>query len=394
MAITWTSGRNHISQIALPNPAHKTDASAPVSLIYYIKDAEARDLIAQLAAAGIKFTKATNAATTPEGVTWDNSGTAVTGTLKPTFQAAEAPLPAGFSTGDPRPDIYLVPAKNASGKDIFVEFVVVKINDTPTYAWEQLGDTEINFDNLGALAYADTATGSATLNTVDSASFSNIAVNVTSESYTPAGSIDVTLTQTATDIDITRGDYTPAGSVSKPTITVTPSTDTIYSKKTNGSVTAGSAASYTRGAFSGGSFTQGQDQWTAPELTTTVSGETLTISFNEGSFTPGTDTFTPASHDDDTFTPNDPTVVVLPTFEEKTVATDATAVLDTAPTFTGTKETGLKITAAKYDKATVNTHTFTGTAATIASSGTVSGAVDLTKTSKTITTTVSPDPKA
>lgn len=186
---------------------------------------------------------------------------------------------------------------------------------------------------------------------------------------------------------MTRGDYTPAGTVSKPNITVTPSTINVEVKKTAGSVTAGTAAQYQRGTFSGGSFAQGTDQFVAPVLTTSVSGETLTIGFSAGSFTQGSDTFTPASHGNDTFTPNTPTSVVLPTFEQKTVMESATAELEANPTFTGTKETGLKVTGVSYDKAGIQSQTFTGTQATITSSGTATGDVTLTKTDKTITIT-------
>jgi len=342
MAIEWTTGRSHISQITIPNAAHKTDASAPANLTYYVKDAEARDMIANLAAAGIKFTKSTTAGTTPEGVTWGDEPNTVTGTLKPTFQAAEAPLPSGFSVGDPRPNIYLVPDKNGKGQDVYVEFVVVQVSDSPvTYAWETLGNTEIDFEALGELAYADTATGSTTISTADSASFSN-------------GEVTASAT------------YTPAGTVGTPTITVTPSTGTVNSKATDGSVSAGTAASFTRGTFNGGSFTQGTDSFTAPTLTTSVSGETLTISFDEGSFTQGSDSFTAATHGEDTFSPNTPTSVTLPTFTPVTVATGIESATSTQPSFTGT-------------------------AATISSTGTATGDVTLTKSNKTVTITVSPD---
>ena len=362
----------------MPDKLYLSKITLPDGNTYELKDLEARDLIDQIAAGSLTFIRCTGASNTPQGVQWNDGGTVITGTL--------------VASNDTKGKIYLVPQKNGAGKDYFEEYVTVDTSatSTPNLVWEKLGDTEIDFESLGAFAYADTGSGSTTLSTVDSASFGNGAVSA-SASYTPAGSISVTLGQTATAASLTRADYTPAGTVSKPDVTVTPTTIDIEVKKTAGSVTAGSAASFTRGSFNGGSFTQGTDTWTAPVLTTSVSGETLTIGFSAGSFSQGTDNFTAATHGNDTFVANTPTTVTLPTFEEKTVMTDASAALASTPTFTGTKETGLKVTAASYDKASVSAQSFTGTAATINSTGTATGDVTLTKSSKTINITVNPD---
>ena len=309
----------YLSQITLPD-GHTYD----------LKDAEARALIDQIIGGSLAFIKSTNAATTPEGVTWNDGSTVITGTLQPSETT--------------QGKIYLVPAKTVATKDIFAEYTTVVTSGSGTeqdpyvYIWERLGDTEIDFSSLGALAYKDTASGSVTFTTADSAAFSN---GVVSASAT----------------------YTPAGTVSTPTITVTPATDSIPVKATDGSVSAGSAASFTSGTFDGGSFTQGTDQFTAPVLTTSVSGETLTISFSQGSFTQGTDSFTAATHGADTFQANTPTSVTLPTYDSATVVTGITSATSTQPTFSGTE-------------------------ATISSTGTASGNVTLTKTAKTETVTV------
>lgn len=108
---------------------------------YGIYDYEARRAIESIVG-GLTFVKSTNAATTPQGVVWDNGGTAVTGTLI-----------ASANTAD---KIYLVPATTTSGKDVFAEYITVL--DGGTYSWEKLGDTEIDFDSLGDLAYKDTVT--------------------------------------------------------------------------------------------------------------------------------------------------------------------------------------------------------------------------------------------
>lgn len=108
---------------------------------YGIYDYEARRAIESIVG-GLTFVKSTDAATTPQGVVWDNAGTAVTGTLI-----------ASANTAD---KIYLVPATTTSGKDVFAEYITVL--DGGTYSWEKLGDTEIDFDSLGDLAYKDTVT--------------------------------------------------------------------------------------------------------------------------------------------------------------------------------------------------------------------------------------------
>lgn len=353
----------YISQVKLPGD----------NTTYVIKDAEARNMIEQLQ--GVTFHKCTSAADTPVGVKWKDGSTEITGTL--------AAVDADKS------NIYLVPSKQTLPKDIYDEYIPVNEGSTatPAWIWEKLGDTDADISNLGNLAYQDTASGSGSVTTADSASFTNGAASV-SATYTPAGSVAVTLTQTATAANLTKADYTPAGSVSAPTITVDPTSTDVYSEKTTGSVTAGTAASFTRGSFSGGSFKQGDDSFVAPTWSATVTNEVLTFSFSAGSFTQGTDSFTPATHGADTFTANTPTAVTLPTFEKKTVLTGVSASAST-PEFTGTKATNALITGVTYDKATVNSATFTGTEATIDSTGTATGTVSLTKTSKTVEVTVS-----
>lgn len=102
---------------------------------YEIKDATARQ-------GGLVFHLATNAANTPEGVTWDNEGTPVTGTL-----------PAWDSTASqPRTGIYLVKSLNGT-KDTYDEYVAVSEADPATSSstsWEKLGDTEINFAEIAS----------------------------------------------------------------------------------------------------------------------------------------------------------------------------------------------------------------------------------------------------
>lgn len=108
---------------------------------YGIYDYEARRAIESIVG-GLTFVKSTDAATTPQGVVWDNAGTAVTGTL--------------IASANTKDKIYLVPFTPTDDKDIFAEYITVL--DGGTYSWEKLGDTEINFDDLGDLAWKDTVT--------------------------------------------------------------------------------------------------------------------------------------------------------------------------------------------------------------------------------------------
>lgn len=248
----------------------------PSGTTYNIKDEVAR----QAAGAGVSFVVATDAASTPKDVTWDDDGTTITGTLEPSDSTAGA--------------FYLVPATTSGGKDIYAEYITLK--DGNTYSWEKIGTTDIDLSNLGDLAYKDNATGNYTPEgTVSQPSFTGTSGNV-SVTGTPSGSISVGSGTT---------NYTPAGNVSAPTITVTPSTTTGYvaaSATGGGSVTAGVAASATM-----------------PVLETSVSNETLTLSWTAGSFTANT-----------------PTAVTLPSFSSQTIVDGITSASATTPTFTGT----------------------------------------------------------
>lgn len=137
---------------------------------YGIYDYEARRAIESIVG-GLTFVKSTDAASTPQGVVWDNGGTAVTGTLI-----------ASASTAD---KIYLVPATTTSGKDIFAEYITVL--DGGAYSWEKLGDTEIDFDSLGDLAWKDNV------------SLNKMTVQVLTNASIPTGT---TWTQTPTKVTL------------------------------------------------------------------------------------------------------------------------------------------------------------------------------------------------
>ena len=256
----------------------------PSGSTYDIKDAVAREM----ASAGVSFVLSSDAATTPYGVQWDNNGTTITGTLA-----------ASSSTKN---KIYLVPQPTESSADIKAEYVTVEGTNS-TYFWEKLGTTDIDLSDLGALAYKDSVS-------------TNVKPEGTVSQPTFTGS---SLTST--------GSFTPTGDVSAPTITVTPNTTTKYvsaSATGGGSVTPGSAASATM-----------------PVLETTVSNETLVLSWTAGSFTANT-----------------PTAVTLPSFESQSIVSGIASASATAPTFIG--DSG-QVSVTGTPAGTVSKPTFTGT---------------------------------
>lgn len=321
-----------ISKIILPSGSE-----------YNIKDEVAR----QMASAGVSFTICTTAANTPKDVTWDDGGTTITGTL----------VASASTTGI----FYLVKATTQGGKDIFSEYVTIK--DGNNYSWEKIGTTDIDLSDLGTLAYKDTVTVNVKPEgTVSKPSFTGNTLTSTG-SFVPDGTVskptftgtegNVTVTGTpAGTISVGTGsaNYTPAGTVSTPTITVTPNTATKYvagSATGGGSVNAGSAASCT-----------------LPQLQTSVSDETLTLSWTPGSFTPNT-----------------PTSVTLPSFTSQTIVSGIQSATSSQPSFTGTgvnlKFSGSSMSSSgKFTPSgSVSQPTFTGESGSVSVSGTPSGDV-------------------
>ena len=221
---------DYISQVKLPGS----------NTVYYVKDSEARDWIEQIASAGIKFTVAWDGTSTPDvtkipaGVVVKYNGTSYTGTLEPSSSTASF--------------ITLVYKKTINTRKIYEEYITVtqgtgESGDPYTYFWEEIGDTDISIDDLGAMAYADTASGS---------------VSVTSSG--------VSITSTGT--------FTPSGSISKPAIDV----DNTNKQSITGIDSVGTLPSFTEGAFS---------QGTLPSFTEGAFSQGTLPSFSEGAFTAG-----------------------------------------------------------------------------------------------------------
>lgn len=245
---------------------------------------------------------------------------------------------------------------------------------------------------LGALAYKDSATG-----TVDGQTISGVKATGTS-----TGSIDVVLNQTSTAASLTKADYTPegdvtgtvvangsvsiaknddgtqiSGTVSAPTITVTPSTDSIKKVTSVGTLPSKAADTFTPNGTD--TFTQGsQAAWSAA-----VTNETLSFSFTANTlptFTQGAKaSFTEGAFDAGTLPQlaAEGTSVVTgitsatadaPVFTgDKFGATFTGSSANIAASFTGSKATGVLVTGVNYDKASVNSSNtkFNGAAITL-----------------------------
>lgn len=351
--------------------------------------------------------------------------------------------PSVTASADTMYKIYLVPSDDAAAGS-YIEYITIRsgAEGAYTYAWEAIGNTKVSLSGyvpttttiatialdhnitvaelqgvlkLGAMAYADKASGSTTLETVDS---------ITMKPVTVAG--NATVTTKAADATLTKGDFTPAGTVSAPAIDLTSTKKTFVT-----GLTGGKAASFTEGAFTPAAFQDGfytagaAASWTGKEYVAPTMGnatigkfasegivatvgtgedaETLIFSaankadavtaqgefnagnVNFGTFDPGRATviditrFSGGSKAKDTFSAN-----ILQTVETGTI-NDVTAATATAPTFTGTKSEGVLVTGVSYDKAD----------ATAAFSVSVTPETQaITKTAKPIEIEVSPVAKA
>lgn len=370
---------------------------------YYLKDAEARELLALLGTAAKKDVAAS--------VSADEQGL-VTGAQ---VQAAIASISGSmhFRGVVTSFDDITDPAAG----DVIIIGVKEYVYGGDPAAWHELGDesiyalktvtigtqnlsANINLDTLaadmglGKLAKKDSATGTVAGQTIS---------GLKAKGNT-AGSIAVELTQTSTAATLTKSDYTPSGdvagsvtaagtvsiakdaengtqisgSVSAPTVTVTPATDSIKKVTSVGTLPTKAADSFTPNGDD--TFTAGsQAAWSA---NVDEASETLSFSFTANTlptFTQGAK----ASYTEGTFDAGTlPELAATGT----TVVTGITKAEASAPTFTGDKfaasftGTSADITATftgdktsvvsgvNYDKATVDAEAtkFTGAAVELA----------------------------
>ena len=370
---------------------------------YYLKDYEARELLALLGTAAKKDVAA--------GVSAEEQGL-VTGAQ---VQAAIA----GISGSMHFRGVFASTAEvtNPAAGDVVIVGVKEYVYGGEPAAWHELGDesiyalktvtigtqnlsANINLDTLaadmglGKLSKKDSATGTVAGQTIS---------GLKAKGNT-AGSIAVELTQTSTAATLTKSDYTPSGdvagtvvangtvsiakdaengtqisgSVSAPTVTVTPSTDTIKKVTSVGTLPTKAADTFTPNGDD--IFTQGSKaSWSA---NVDEKSETLSFSFTANdlpTFTQGAK----ASYTEGTFNAGTlPELAAAGT----TVVTGITSATASAPTFTGDKFaatftgasaditatfTGAKtsvVSGVNYDKATVDAAKtkFTGSAIELA----------------------------
>ena len=161
------------------------------------------------------------------------------------------------------------------------EYVVGQDN-----VWHKFGDTS----DHGKLAYKDSATGKVTAaGSVSQPSFTGTKTTITT-SITPKGSVAIS---TAAPAGSQAATYTPSGTVSKPTFSGTAGTVNV-SGTPKGTVSIGTGtgtANYTPAGsvsvtptvtMNTATVNSITDVGTLPSLTTSVSGETLTIGWSAG----------------------------------------------------------------------------------------------------------------
>lgn len=258
--------------------------------------------------------------------------------------------------------------------------------------------------DLKALAHKDSASGTIT----------GLVTGVEDATYTPAGSVNVTLSQTSTAMSST-GSFTPAGtvsgnttaagtvsiakdaengvqisgSVSAPTITVTPATASVQHIDSLGTL-----PSYTAAQYTAPSVTEAKSQFATAGMVAAIDGndgEMLVLSAASKA-----DALTATGFNAGSYKAAEFDAGKLPTLgAAQTVVTGITSSTASAPVFTGDKfaatfagaESAITATFAgtestvsvsgNYDKASVGSATFTGSEATISH--------EVTTGSKTVT---------
>lgn len=283
--------------------------------------------------------------------------------------------------------IYLLADAEGANPDAYEEWITIKTGDA--YSFEKIGDTNIGLNGyvpttrtvaglalsddisadalkaalgLGALAYKNNITGSVECVTavgdIDYTPAGEVSVALkhtdvamaSSGKFTPAGNVSGTtkaageiavgLGYDASPATLTKSDYTPAGKV---TVALSGNTfNTIDS--------VGSQASFTEGAFTPASLTHAESAFAVEGIVASVNDEeeTLTLSTAGTANASLISAFSGGTKAKDTFVPNS-----LPVATEKTVGVQTAS-------FEGTTATGALVTGVSYDKANVQSATFTG----------------------------------
>lgn len=236
--------------------------------------------------------------------------------------------PSVTASADTMYKIYLVPSGEAAAGE-YIEYITIKSGDgeTATFKWEAIGSTktnltgyvptsttiaEIKLDHnitvaelqtalgLGAMAYADKASGSGTVQTIDS---------ITMKEVTVAGNAAVT--SKAADATLTKANYIPAGTITGSAISGGSINVTLKDSATKTEAVLGTSEFTPTGTIAakeGGSFSalktaafgasedgvQIEGTVSAPAISLTAADKTFATgltggskaSFTEGAFTP------------------------------------------------------------------------------------------------------------
>lgn len=322
--------------------------------------------------------------------------------------------PSVTASADTMYKIYLVSSGEAAAGE-YIEYITIKSGDgeTATFKWEAIGSTKTNLTGyvptsttiatikldhnitvaelqtalgLGAMAYADKASGSTTLQTIDS---------ITMKEVTVAGNAAVT--SKAADATLTKADYTPAGTINSDaikggTVTVTlgdSATKTEATLSTSEFTPSGTIAAKEGGSFSAlktasfGEVAEGGVQIegtiSSPAISLTAADKTFATGLTGGSkasFTEGA--FTPAAFEDGFYTAGAAATwtgkdYVAPTMGEATKAAFAsegvTAAIDADDaeclTFTNAATAQAVTAQGAFNAGKVDFGTFNGGSATI-----------------------------
>ena len=282
--------------------------------------------------------------------------------------------------------LYLIQNADSSAGE-YIEYITIRsgLEGAYTYAWEAIGSTKMSLtgyvtetalnealksyektENLKALAYKDSATGTVAGQTItgvtasgQSAGSINVALEATEKAvastgkYTPAGnvtgtvkptgSVAVTVSTSAADATLTKGDYTPAGTVAV----------ALSGNSFNAITGVGTQASFTEGTFTPAALDHAEvtANYVEEGLVGAVEDETLTFTAAavKALSASKVNSFSGGAKAADTFVANS-----LPTMAAQTVGVQSAS-------FTGTLAEDLVVTNVSYAKANAEAAaTFTG----------------------------------
>lgn len=237
--------------------------------------------------------------------------------------------PSVAASADTMYKIYLVPSGEAAAGE-YIEYITIKSGDgeAATFKWEAIGSTKTNLTGyvpttttiatialdhnitvaelqtalkLGAMAYADKASGSGTVQTIDS---------ITMKEVTVAGNAAVI--SKAADATLTKADYTPSGTINSDaikggTVTVTlgdSATKTEATLSTSEFTPAGTIAAKEGGSFSAlKTATLGEVETGGVQIEGTISSPAISLTAADKTFATGLTGGKKASFTEGAFTP-------------------------------------------------------------------------------------------